>query len=347
VSPIRRGYGYALVQAARYVVRVRPLVGRALAPLVRRAGQIADERVRALALASLATKRFHCEGGAALVGPDPRAVRWVVAYQTLVDFLDSVTDRGPTVPARIIWALHEAALDAVAGHPSRPYFAGHPWDDGGYAAWLVANVHQAAHDLPGWPTVVVPAAVLARRYAELQTLKHQPDRTRRARSLASWVRARQASGEDLAWWEWAAAAGSTLGLFALVRETLGGPVAPARTRDLLACYWPWMGALHILLDYFVDQEEDRRGGDFNFVACYPSADAAVIGIERVLDRVLTQCAKLADGPWHRWVATGLVGFYLADRKVSGPLREPARLLIRHAGGESRLVRAVARLARSP
>lgn len=336
-----------MTQAIRYVGRIRPAVGRALGPLVRRAARIEDERVRALALAALATKRFHCEGGAALVGPDPRAVRWVVAYQTLVDFLDSVTDRGPMVPARTIRALHEAALDAVAGRPSRPYFAGHPWDDGGYTAWLVAEVGAAGRDLPGWPTVVPPAVLLARRYAELQTLKHQPEVGRRARALAAWVRARRAPGEDLAWWEWAAAAGSTLGIFALVRDAVAGPVAPARLRGLLGCYSPWMGALHILLDYFVDQEEDRAGGDFNFVACYPSDRDATAGLERLLGRVLAECDRLADAPHHRWVVTGLIGFYLADRKVSGRLVQPAERLLRAAGAESRLVRAVARVARSP
>jgi tetraprenyl-beta-curcumene synthase len=303
--------------------------------------------VRRTALVALATKRFHCEGAAALVGPDPRAVRWVVAYQTLVDFLDSVTDRGPLVPARTIRRLHDAALDAVEGRAPRPYFAGHPWNDGGYTAWLVAEVQAAGRDLPGWTTVTAPALRLARRYAELQTLKHQPEVGRRARALSAWVRAHRAPGEDLAWWEWAAAAGSTLGIFALVREAVAGPVPPDRVRDLLACYSPWMGALHILLDYFVDQEEDRVGGDFNFVACYPSDRAAATGLARVFGRTLAECGRLHDAGYHRWIALGLVGFYLADRKVSGRLVEPAERLLRTAGVASRLVRAVARVARSP
>jgi len=30
-------------------------------------------------------------------------------------------------------------------------------------------------------------------------------------------------------------------------------------------YFPWVQGLHILLDYLIDQEEDRINGDLNFV----------------------------------------------------------------------------------
>ena len=33
-------------------------------------------------------------------------------------------------------------------------------------------------------------------------------------------------------------------------------------------YFPYVQGLHILLDYFIDQEEDRIGGDLNFCSYY-------------------------------------------------------------------------------
>ena len=38
-------------------------------------------------------------------------------------------------------------------------------------------------------------------------------------------------------------------------------------------YFPGVSAIHILLDYFIDQAEDREHGELNFMACYPSPAA--------------------------------------------------------------------------
>ena len=334
--------------ALEYFSRIRPSVRRELSAVERRALAIEEPGARRLALDSIEHKQFHCEGGAVLSAGTPQIVRLVVAYQTLCDYLDSITDRGPEVPSEAIRQLHAtlpAALD-----PSLPLpdgWANHPWDDGGYATWLVTRSRQALEALPGWRAVQERVRWLQDRYVDLQSLKHAPDTARRGPSQAEWFREHQRPGWDLSWWEWAAATGSTLGIFALAAEAMVPKPSAERVSALFDTYFPWMGGLHILLDYFIDQEEDEEGGDFNFVRCYDGLEDAVAGITRLYGRVLEEAGRLGDAPFHRYLARGLLGFYLSDRKVSGELTGPARRLLSAGGGISFGIWALARVGRAP
>jgi tetraprenyl-beta-curcumene synthase len=334
--------------ALEYFSRIRPAVRRELAVVERRARAVEEPGARRLALDSIIHKQFHCEGGAVLTGGAPGLVRLVVAYQTLCDYLDSITDRGPAASGDTIRRLHgflPAALDPDLPVPDG--WADHPWDDGGYAAWLVARSREALRELPGWAAVRDSVRWLQDRYVDLQSLKHAPDSHLRGVRQAAWFAQHQRPEWSLAWWEWAAATGSTLGIFALAAEARAPAPDADRVEGLFRTYFPWMGGLHILLDYFIDQEEDRMGGDFNFIRCYDSVETAVQGITRLYDRAVQEAGRLSDAPFHRYLARGLLGFYLSDRKVSGELTAPARRLLSVGGSVSRGIWALARVGRAP
>lgn len=321
---------------------------RALARVEARARRIPDPAVRDMALESLATKRFHCEGGAVLVGAAPSLVWAVVVYQSLCDYLDTVTDRGPAVPSAVIRSLHGSLADALDPEASpQDYWVTHPQDDAGYMAWLVAECQAVLTKLPHYPAVADRVGWLAARYIDLQSVKHAPGTdAERARALEAWAALHRRADWDVAWWEFAAATGSTLGIFALWHEATH-PVLASRAEQLEAVYFPWMGGLHILLDYFVDQDEDQAHGDFNFVACYPSAAAAVAGIGRLYREAGRRAEALGDKAFHRYVAEGLLGFYLSDRKVRGALRAPAGRLLSAGGNVSRALYCLAKVGRTP
>jgi tetraprenyl-beta-curcumene synthase len=213
--------------------------------------------------------------------------------------------------------------------------------------WLTERCRQIVRTLPGWAAVQSAVGWLVDRYVDLQSIKHAPDREQRARALEAWYRTERRGDADVSWWEWAAATGSTLGLFALVSEAMTERPDADRVAALMDTYFPWMGGLHILLDYFIDQEEDRSGGDFNFVTCYANVEATVNGIARLHREACARADRLADAGFHRYIARGLLGFYLADRKVSGPLVDPARRLLATGGGISRGLWALARVGRAP
>lgn len=335
--------------SAAYFAKVRPRIARALRGVERRAKAIEDPTLRELALSSLERKRFHCEGGAVLTRAEPRLIRFVAAYQTLCDYLDTLTDRGPRVPRATVRRVHRALLDAVddLSTPRGGYFATHPCDDGGYAAWLVDESRAALAALPGRAAVRERVRWLAERYVDLQVGKHDPIVERRADNLRRGFLQYGAEDSRIGWWEYAAATGSTLGIFALLREALSERPDPGRVKDLFGCYFPWMSGLHILLDYFIDQAEDAQGGDFNFIRCYPDETSVVPGLQRLFREADRAAEVLADADFHRYVARGLLGFYLSDRKVDGALQPKARQLLIAGGPVSRAVTALSRFGRSP
>ncbi|WP_203530674.1 tetraprenyl-beta-curcumene synthase family protein [Thermaerobacter sp. PB12/4term] len=397
---------------AVYVGAVLPAVDRLLHRWQERASHIPDPELRRQALASLRTKRFHCQGGAVFAAAVPAhrrplLIEAVVALQTISDYLDNLCDRSESLDPADYRQLHQAMLDAVAvpgrslpagpgrprrggdgrplpggplpggplpakllsggpeepgrraapGFPSRSpgpardgrsYYRLHPHrDDGGYLESLVAACQQALARFPGYPQVAGTIQRLVSLYSDLQVNKHG-DREGRLARLAAWYR-REAGPwqERLAWWEFAAACGSTLGVFALFREALlAAEPSPARVKALAGAYFPWIGGLHILLDYLIDQAEDRAGGDLNLVRPYGDPQRAAAGLAAFARQAARQAELLPDAALHRLVVDGLLGLYLTDPKVARQGLEPvARQLVAAGGPGARLCLAASRFVR--
>jgi tetraprenyl-beta-curcumene synthase len=309
----RRAPSGALALAPRIPGLLRA-VGAELSAWEARAAVIPDPELRRQALSSLRRKGFHCEGGAVYALAARDVLPAVVALQTISDYLDNLSDRSPFGGEADLRRLHLAFADALDPEaPPRDYYALHPRrDDAGYLAALVAVCRTTLGRLPGWPAARAEATRLAGWYRELQVHKHvlSGDRERRLRHLAGRLPA-----PGLAWWEAAAAAGSTLGLFALFAASCRPGLTPEGAAGVRRAYFPAVTALHILLDYWIDIEEDRRGGDFNFAARYPGPWAAARRLAVLLRRARTAVAGLPEAGFHRTVVDGLPAIYLADPKV--------------------------------
>lgn len=320
----------------RFVRRIIPLVDREMARWQHAAAAIPSESLRQQALASQQGKRFHAEGGSVFAAACPehaeQVVRLIVALQTISDYLDNLGDRTESLCEADFRLLHQAMLDAVGtGPPCNDYYAHHPVsDDGGYLASLVSTCREALQHLPGYEQVAPELKRQLGRYCDMQVYKHLPTSEREQR-LIEWHRTHPDRTPELEWWEFAAASGSTLGAFALFGEAVRIP-SPERIEQLSRAYFPWIAGLHILLDYFIDQEEDQREGDLNFVAYYPSGSAAYEGMHRLVVQALAAAADLPDPGLHRAVIEGLLALYLSDPKVKEQgLRPFAHGLIGAAG----------------
>lgn len=339
---------------AEYLKTVRPMVADALSRWRTKAEAIPDAVLRGQALSSLTEKQFHCEGGGVFAGPsrDPGGdlMQFLVPYQTLCDYLDTVTDRGPSQdPENLRW-LHQSLLDAVEpGAPVRDYYRSHPQgEDGGYIADLVRQCQTMLRRFPGFSAIAEPVRRSVGLYIDLQVYKHGPVADR-VEALTAWYRRHRGPETGLEWWEFAAATGSTLGLFALFAAARDPRPSPRLVDAIDRLYFPWLGALHILLDYFIDQEEDHAGGDLNFVTYYKSPSAAIDRIRFIYRRAVDLAGQLPDSAFHRYVARGLLGFYLADRKVRHQLirSQPACSLLAMGGTVSLGVWLAARTGRAP
>ncbi|WP_306301320.1 DUF2600 family protein [Thalassobacillus sp. C254] len=80
---------------------VLPDVRLCLGSWRQRAMEIPNNQLRTQALSSLTEKAFHCEGGAVyglLAGEERnKIITFIVAYQTISDYLDNLCDRSTSL----------------------------------------------------------------------------------------------------------------------------------------------------------------------------------------------------------------------------------------------------------
>ncbi|KLU59149.1 tetraprenyl-beta-curcumene synthase [Peptococcaceae bacterium CEB3] len=339
-----------LVSICKFVRTVFPLVDRELEGWKKRAGEIPDRELRDQALASLAAKRFHAQGGAVYaLYPGLNAaqrrelVGFIVAYQTISDYLDNLCDRAGVEEARAFRQLHLAMDEAL--HPDVPlsdYYANYPHhSDGGYLKTLVQTCRDRLGDS-------VPSPLLSQMrhwaalYSELQTYKHISP-AEREQALSRWIASLARNWPELYPWEIEVATGSTLGIFyfaALAKKGVGAAQAGEEA------YFPWVQGFHILLDYFIDRQEDSEHGDLNFVRNY--TDDSEIGQRLCLfyQKSGDHVRLLAYPRFHSLVLEGLVAMYLSDPKASQGKNRPVTFsVLAQAGGFARLIFAMSRLLR--
>src|SRR5690606_17649392 len=144
------------------------------------------------------------------------------------------------------------------------YYAFHPEkDDGGYLDSLVKTCQSCICLLPSYGLAKQRVVELVALYCDLQVYKHI-GKDSREQALSAWWETHRQNYPALRWNEFAAATGSTLGVFMLFAAS-ADKFMPQETPDLVfAAYFPYVCGLHILLDYLIDQDEDTVGGDLNF-----------------------------------------------------------------------------------
>lgn len=391
--------GYRLLARAgtmgKFLLLAFPLVNAEIGKWRALAQNCPDPYLREMALASIATKKFHCQGGSVYsTGAGLRyrrlLVRAIVALQTISDYLDNLCDRMGVEDGAAFARLHQAFLDALrppsseaalprpvpqmastaraTGLPTgtgsfpggnrrqppeqadRPgYYSLYPYqDDGGYLPALVRTCQEALIRLPAYPVVQDQALSLARMYCRLQASKHLSPAVREG-TLLDWLTP-EANRYDspVFWWEVAAATGSTLGIFALFTLASYPETTRSEAEAVTRAYFPWIGGLHILLDYFIDQAEDVSGGDLNFASYYRNLEETSQRLTLLLEQSLTRARQLPHPFFHELVVQGLLAMYLSDPKVKEQGFQPlaAELILRAGPGCRRLYRTCLALRRA-
>ncbi len=322
----------------RMVNEILPETHSLLRGWIEQAGRIPDPELRRQALMSIGTKTFHCEGGALyslLAGAGrTEAIRFIIAYQTISDYLDNLCDRSTSQDPVDFRALHESMLHALTpGTDCVNYYRfREEQDDGGYLANLVRTCQSILARLPSYKKIAPAIHELAGYYCDLQVYKHvRPED--RVSKLCEWFERHRASLPEMSWYEFSACGGSTLGIFCLVSSACSGKMSDELAETIKKAYFPWMQGLHIMMDYFVDQEEDRLGGDLNFCTYYESDTqmaARLIHFFKSADRGVS---ALPHAGFHKMICRGLPALYLADRKVvrQARVKKTAGEIIRSGG----------------
>jgi tetraprenyl-beta-curcumene synthase len=320
---------------------VLPIVHKELNHWEVYAKAIPNEELRKQALASIEAKTFHCEGGGILSilakEKQKECIRFIVAYQTISDYLDNLCDRSTSLDPDDFSALHEAMQHALQpGHPVGDYYrVRKDQDDGGYLPALVKTCQQILGQLQHYPYIADHLLELARYYCDLQVHKHVTKEERVPR-LEEWFAVHKKNLPHMEWYEFSACSGSTLGIFCLVAYAFQDTFTQVQADKIKKGYFPYVQGLHILLDYFIDQEEDREGGDLNFCFYYPHDEEMVRRFYHFVEEADRHTEGLPDEQFHRLINRGLLGIYLSDEKVAKqkPVNKLAKKLMKAGGALS-------------
>lgn len=306
-----------MISVYRYIL---PGVREQLAYWRSRAERMPDPELRTQAIASMTSKQFHCQGGAVYAAANLSMrhvlIPLIVAFQTISDYLDNLCDRSTSLDAEDFRRLHQSMLDAV--DPTEPLHDYYEFrsekEDDGYLSDLVKTCQASLRLLPSYPQVAAQVRQLVGLYCDLQVYKHIHHELRE-NALDEWWRKHEQSYPSIRWNEFAAATGSTLGVFMLFLAAAGSQLTERAVRSIYEAYFPYICGLHILLDYLIDQEEDRMGGDLNFCSYYESLDLTVERIAYIVDGARGRLALLEHPAFHRMIIEGLLALYLSDPKV--------------------------------
>lgn len=312
-----------LAGAARnYWLNVFPDACREVRVWRARAEEIPDPALRRIALQAHNEKRGNLEGAAAFAAfaqPAGRhaAVRAVVAYQTMFDYLDDLSEEPCEDPIANGRRLNGALLTAIAPRRAHhDYYAYRPRGaDGGYLHALIATCRTALTALPSFAAIAELVREASERVATYQSLNHG-DGNGRHDSFERWARDSGRAHTRLRWWETGAAAGSTLDLFALIAAAADPALDPGVAKTLGRAYFPWVGALHSLLDSLADRAEDLATGRRGLIDYYGSPHEAADRIATIANEAMSQVSELPGGHSHALIVAAMTSFYLCDLSLS-------------------------------
>ncbi|WP_226035836.1 tetraprenyl-beta-curcumene synthase family protein [Aquibacillus saliphilus] len=321
--------------------KIFPRVDRELNYWKSRAEVIPDLELRTQAVASIESKQFHCQGGAVysvLAGSRwEEAIKFIVAYQTISDYLDNLCDRSTSLDPNDFRMLHQSMEDALTpGNSMKEYYRfRNEKNDGEYLSDLVRTCQNSLRNIKDYQQIGDYLLQLEKLYSDLQVHKHVKEEERVSR-LENWYYSYEENWPALSWYEFSASSGSTLGIFCLVSYAMGQRITEQLAKDIFRSYFPFMQGLHILLDYYIDQQEDLMEGDLNFCNYYESSEHLKRRLMFFIEQSNKNVQHLPNKQFHEMIYNGLVGLYLADPKVkeleSG--KEITKTLLRVSGFRS-------------
>ena len=358
--------------AARYWLNIHPHVRRELRHWREQARAIPDPALRELALTTQRQERGNLEGAAAYAVLAPRSqrvrvVRALVAFQAIYDYADTLAEQPSADPVGNGRELHRAlasALDPGAGHSD--YYA-HSLleDDGGYLRELVEACRDAFGALPAHASLAAPAQGAVARIVAFQALAHGDGGTHSThgahsahnapsahdthganganggdsghedswRAFSRWAAGQLPRETELKWWETAAGASSSLLVLALIAAAAEPSVRDRDGAAIERAYFPWIGALHLLLDSLIDRADDVRAGRHSLVEHYASPRELADRLRTITVQALRAVQALPNSAEHELILAAMASFYLSQPAACTPAGALAKAEILATLGE--------------
>ena len=311
--------------ARRYWLSVFPCLGCEVRRWQSRASEIRDPVLRRLALDSQHAKRKSLEGAVAFAAFVPRpgrrsVIRALTAYQVIFDYLDTLSEQPSVDPIVNGRQLNQALLTAVEPQSSSlDYYAHHSHrNDDGYLEDLVRVCRAALGTLPSYAATAAAVRRATERIVAYQSLNHG-DAHGSHDAFARWAAEETRPDTGLRWWETGAAAGSSLAVLALITAAADPLLTSEQTAALENAYYPWIGALHTLLDSLVDWQEDTTtAGQRSLIDCYLSPAETAARLEMIAAQAVRHARSLPRANHHAMIIAAMASLYLSDPQASMP-----------------------------
>ncbi|MDT8859321.1 tetraprenyl-beta-curcumene synthase family protein [Alkalihalobacillus sp. MEB130] len=317
---------------------VIPTVHKYFDPWIEKASAIPDPELRSQALDALKKKKFHCEGGGVygLVAKDrfDDLLQFIIAYQIACDYLDNLCDQSPSLDPNDFRSLHQSLLDALTpGATLKNYYQyRQEQNDGGYLHSIVKTCQDILSTFPSFEKVQAGMLELSGYYGDLQVHKHVIKEERIPR-LEKWFDEHRHKVPKMTWYEFSACAGSTLGIYTLATYATKPDLTEETATVLKEGYYPWLQGVHILLDYFIDQEEDIADDELNFLFYYKDEKEMIERFRLFVTKAEEYIAKLPDPKFHRMIIRGVIAIYISDEKVQKDkeLKKKSKKMVKMGG----------------
>jgi tetraprenyl-beta-curcumene synthase len=305
-----------------------------------------------LALITQRVEHGNYEGAAAYAVLVPHAyrahvVRAVVAFQTTYDYVDTLSEQPSADPVANGRQLHLALLTALDPDSDHADYYEHASSDrdNGYIRQLVQACRDALRTLPSYAAVAQPVLRAASTIVAYQSLNHCA--SDRPRALAQWGAAVAPPDSGLHWWEAAAGGASSMTVFALIAAAAKPGLSAAETAATHEAYFPWISALHVLLDSLIDRAKDLEHGHHNLIDHYSSPVEAAHRLGWIAAHAVHSAEALPDGAHHALIVAAMTSFYLAAPGAAAPAtRLAAKRVLETMGGLAAPTMAVFRAQRA-
>jgi len=317
-----------------YGVSVVPRARREIRRWAAAAAAIPDPTLRSHATHAILVDSRNAEAVAALAATAPRrqrrtTVELLVAYQLLVDYVDTLGERVCADELRRGLSLGMALVSAIRP-PSSPVDLDPLGDDGGYLVALVTTCRGRLRHLPAAEVVAREAEAAALRCAQALAYTHTATRNGTLGELRSWTAAEEEAA-GYSWWEVAAGGNSSIAILALLAAAADPLMTRRDAAALASAYWPHLCVMSTMLDSLADYERDQVSGEFSFVSHYSDARAARDGLTRATQRSLAAVELLRRSHTHTMIVCGVAGYYAASAAPGSLAAEVAPSVVAQLG----------------
>lgn len=310
--------------ARSYWLRIFPQVCQEVAGWRARAQQIPDPLLRELALRMQQRKVGNVEGAAAFGAFAHKAHRGSVvaaqvAFQTAYDYADVLSERASADPVANGRRLHRALLLVCeSAEPHVDYYA-HcgSLDDAGYLIALSDTCRGAYGQMPARAALAAPLERAVKRIVAYQGANHRHPQGMHL-ALAAWASKQTPDGTGLRWWETAASAGSSTGIFSFIAAASHADMDGGRSAEIERAYFPWAGSLHTLLDSLVDRGEDAANGQRSLLDYYRGEEEARSRMGLIAEQAARRLRNLPDGQGELIIFAAMASLYVTSMCSESP-----------------------------